>query len=89
MVCGLFSLRGGESDHPLLALLPPFVHIKANSGPARGWLDSTVQLLETEREEQRVGYESEEHLSRAFERQFGVAPGTYRKNSQPPSIADL
>ncbi|MFI6314310.1 helix-turn-helix domain-containing protein [Nocardia fusca] len=34
----------------------------------------------------RVGYGSEFAFAKAFEREFGVAPGRYRKDSENPEL---
>jgi AraC-like DNA-binding protein len=37
----------------------------------------------------RTGYASSAALSKAFKREFGVSPGTYRRGSMPVHVHDL
>ncbi|MBI4498313.1 MAG: AraC family transcriptional regulator [Chloroflexi bacterium] len=58
VVCGLFGLRGGGNNHPLLAALPALLHITIGSGAARAWLEAILQYLASETESHRAGSES-------------------------------
>lgn len=47
LLCGLFDFAH-ENGHPLLALLPPLLHIKGEQGRAAAWLDTTLRFLAVE-----------------------------------------
>jgi len=57
MLCGAFRFGQGES-HPLLAVLPPLIHIKSRTGNAPEWLNLTMQFLAFETRHPRAGSES-------------------------------
>jgi AraC family transcriptional regulator, alkane utilization regulator len=57
LLCGLFDFEHADS-HPLLAWLPPLVHIKGVQGRAVPWLDTTLKFLASEAGSQRPGAET-------------------------------
>ncbi len=44
MICGHFSFRKG-AEHPMLSLLPEFVHVTGADRANEPWLDDTLRLL--------------------------------------------
>lgn len=56
IVCGAFAFEG-TSINPLIASLPPMLHLKGEGGVASGWLESTMQMLASEMEAGQPGYE--------------------------------
>ena len=54
IACGLLSFDRGEI-HPLLAELPPLIHIKGNDHGARDWLETTSRLISDEIRTDRIG----------------------------------
>jgi AraC-like DNA-binding protein len=57
LLCGLFDFEHANG-HPLLALLPPLVHIKGVQGRAVPWLEMTLKFLASEAGSQRPGAET-------------------------------
>jgi AraC-like DNA-binding protein len=57
MVCGSFRFSHGEG-HPLLAVLPPLLHVKGQDGQALEWLDLTLRFLASEARHPRPGSET-------------------------------
>ena len=53
LVCGEFCFE--DAIHPLLAELPPVLHLNANENRNRRWLDSTLQLISHEAVAEQVG----------------------------------
>jgi AraC-like DNA-binding protein len=53
-VCGQFSFEDAL-QHPLLAQLPPLIHIKGRRGRSQPWLSRTLQFLADETRETRPG----------------------------------
>jgi AraC family transcriptional regulator, alkane utilization regulator len=53
-VCGQFSFEEALR-HPLIAQLPPLIHIKGRSGQSQPWLKRTLQFLADETRETRPG----------------------------------
>ena len=47
LICGHFSLDAGVT-HPLIAALPPILHLPADQHPERAWLDQTLSLIGAE-----------------------------------------
>ena len=54
MICGSFMFDNA-ADHPLLELLPAFMHIKSTAEPAVGWVDFVARLLTAEVSQMRPG----------------------------------
>jgi AraC-like DNA-binding protein len=54
LVCGQFSFEDALR-HPLLAQLPPLIHIKGRQGRSQPWLSRTLQFLAEETREMRPG----------------------------------
>src|SRR5262249_5795481 len=57
MICGSFGL-GQPQAHPLLAVLPPLIHLKKDGGPALDWLELTLRFLAFEARHPRAGSEA-------------------------------
>ncbi|AUX22364.1 AraC family transcriptional regulator [Sorangium cellulosum] len=55
LVCGAFAFEG-RSINPLIASLPPMLHVKGDGGVTSGWLVSTMQMLASEMEAEQPGY---------------------------------
>ena len=56
MVCGGMHFENGPTD-PLLAVLPPFIHVKATRDGVRPWLRSTVEQVVSELDSGSAGSE--------------------------------
>lgn len=54
LLCGHFQFEAG-SVHPLLSLLPNFLHVPGNDGRASPLLDGTLELLAHESSQERAG----------------------------------
>lgn len=54
MICGSFGVHG----HPLLSVLPAFIHLKKEGGRAFDWLEVTLRHLAFEARHPRVGTET-------------------------------
>jgi AraC-like DNA-binding protein len=57
MVCGGVKFENGATN-PLLALLPPFLHVKGEDGGAAPWLQATMMHLVEELDSDRPGAEA-------------------------------
>jgi AraC-like DNA-binding protein len=57
LLCGTFCLERADA-HPLLALLPPLIHIRGHDDGAATWLETTLQFLTSEAGAQRPGAET-------------------------------
>jgi AraC-like DNA-binding protein len=57
LVCGSFRFERKEA-HPLLALLPPVIHLRPEGGHATEWLEATLRFLAWETREARPGTET-------------------------------
>jgi AraC-like DNA-binding protein len=57
LVCGGTQFENGATD-PLLALLPPFIHVKGEEGSAAPWLQATMMHLVEELDSDRPGAEA-------------------------------
>lgn len=57
LVCGSFRFERPEA-HPLLALLPPVIHLRPAQGEAAEWLAATLRLLAWETRAGRPGSEA-------------------------------
>jgi AraC-like DNA-binding protein len=57
LICGRF-IFDGTSLSPLVASLPPFLHVKGDGGIATRWLESTMQFVASEMEAEQPGYET-------------------------------
>ncbi len=57
LVCGSFRFERREA-HPLLALLPPVIHLRPAQGEATEWLAATLRFLAWETREGRPGTEA-------------------------------
>ena len=65
IACGRLAFDRGEI-HPLLAQLPPLIHIKGDDNRARDWLETTSRLISDEIRADRIG------TSALFDRLGGV-----------------
>jgi AraC-like DNA-binding protein len=54
MICGSFSFDS-PADHPLLEMLPAFMHIKSANEPSTAWIDLVARLLTAEVSQMRPG----------------------------------
>jgi AraC-like DNA-binding protein len=54
LICGSFLFEEA-AEHPLLELLPDFMHVRASSEPATAWLDLVARLLTAEVSQMRPG----------------------------------
>lgn len=63
--CGCLAFDRGEM-HPLLAQLPPLIHIRGGGNGVREWLETTSQLISNEIRAERLG------ASALFDRLGGV-----------------
>lgn len=54
MICGSFTFDRTK-DNPLLAVLPPFLHVRASGERERAWLDPLLTMLAVEAREPRQG----------------------------------
>ena len=54
LMCGGMKFENAKSD-PLLAVLPPFIHVKANGRSAPPWLRATLSHLQDELDSKRPG----------------------------------
>lgn len=63
--CGRLEFDRNEM-HPLLAHLPPLIHIKGGESRTREWLDTTSKLISSEIRSERIG------TTALFERLAGV-----------------
>ncbi|PTL79865.1 AraC family transcriptional regulator [Vitiosangium sp. GDMCC 1.1324] len=57
IVCGRFVFEGTTLS-PLVASLPPILHVKGDGGIATRWLESTMQFVASEMEAEQPGYET-------------------------------
>jgi AraC-like DNA-binding protein len=57
VVSGCFLFEEASLS-PLLASLPPLIHVKGDGGVASRWLDSTLQFVASEMEAELPGYET-------------------------------
>ena len=57
LVCGSFRFDRPDA-HPLVALLPPLLHIRPDGGEATEWLQATLRFLARETREPRPGSET-------------------------------
>ncbi|MBZ4418033.1 AraC family transcriptional regulator [Myxococcus sp. RHSTA-1-4] len=57
LICGGFVFDGTTLS-PLIASLPPFLHVKGDGGVATRWLESTMQFVASELEAAQPGYET-------------------------------
>ncbi|MDC3954485.1 AraC family transcriptional regulator [Polyangium jinanense] len=57
LVSGCFLFEGTSLD-PLIASLPPLIHVKGDGGVAARWLESTLQFVASEMEAEQPGYET-------------------------------
>lgn len=57
LLCGGMELENGGTE-PLLALLPPFIHVKGEEGGAAPWLQATMMHLVEELDSDRPGAEA-------------------------------
>lgn len=57
LICGGFDFDG-PSLSPLLASLPPLLHVKADGGVTTRWLESTMQFVASELDARQPGYET-------------------------------
>ena len=57
LLCGGMQLENGATD-PLLAMLPPLIHVKQLRGRAAPWLQATVTYIVGELDSDRVGSEA-------------------------------
>jgi AraC-like DNA-binding protein len=80
----LFAARfTGLVGHPPIRFLT-----KLRLSQSAGYLTTSNQTVYAIA--QRVGYETEASFSKAFKREFGVSPGTYRRRSaERPVIIEL
>ncbi|MDH3968818.1 MAG: AraC family transcriptional regulator [Rhodospirillales bacterium] len=54
IACGHLAFDRGEM-HPLLAQLPPLIHIRGGGNGAHDWLETTSQLISSELRAERMG----------------------------------
>ena len=54
IACGHLAFDRGEM-HPLLAQLPPLIHIRGGANGAQEWLETTSQLISSELRAERMG----------------------------------
>ncbi|MDC0749583.1 AraC family transcriptional regulator [Polyangium mundeleinium] len=57
LVSGCFLFEGTSLD-PLIASLPPLIHVRGDGGIAARWLESTLQFVASEMEAEQPGYET-------------------------------
>jgi AraC-like DNA-binding protein len=57
LVCGGMEFENG-GIHPLVALFPPFIHVKGEEGGAAPWLQATIMHLVEELDSDRPGAEA-------------------------------
>ncbi|NMO17861.1 AraC family transcriptional regulator [Pyxidicoccus fallax] len=57
LLCGGFDFDGTPLS-PLIASLPPILHVKGDGGVGSRWLESTMQLVVSELEAARPGHET-------------------------------
>lgn len=60
MLCGAFSMKR-PGDHPLLALLPPLLLLRAEESAEAAWVESTLRQLAAEARRQEPGAELVAH----------------------------
>lgn len=54
MICGSFLFESA-GEHPLLEMLPPFMHIKSTNEPSTAWINFVARLLTAEVSQVRPG----------------------------------
>ena len=54
ILCGHFKFNNGKI-HPLLSMLPPFIHLKADDGKAEQWLEITLNIISKESMNENAG----------------------------------
>jgi AraC-like DNA-binding protein len=57
LVCGGFQLEGHRTN-PLVAALPPYIHIRSNERQLIPWLQAIVEWVESEAQANRAGAET-------------------------------
>jgi len=57
LLCGAFEIEQAE-DHPLVALLPPYIHAPGEGGQTAPWLVATLRQLANEMADPRPGAET-------------------------------
>lgn len=80
MICGSFQFEN-RGQNPLLAVLPPFIHIKSGHGQMAEWLQMTLRLLATETRNKRPG--SETLITRLLDIIFVQAMRTWIESLPP------